>query len=52
MADMINSVNMERLKKGEVNLGVSDLVIAFAFLNLTPIPHARPLSWPSRSMEA
>jgi hypothetical protein len=23
MADMINNVNMERLKKGEVNLGVS-----------------------------
>ena len=26
MADMINSVNIERLKKGEVNLGVRDCI--------------------------
>ncbi|KAJ9092379.1 hypothetical protein QFC21_006881 [Naganishia friedmannii] len=29
MADMINTVNMERLKKGEVNLGTSIMAVAF-----------------------
>ncbi|KAI5449679.1 Proteasome subunit beta type-1 [Naganishia albida] len=29
MADMINNVNMERLKKGEVNLGTSIMAVAF-----------------------